>query len=267
MSPTCRGGLRDPCTFSDMGLGVECYVESVAEAATTALGFRLVGVYLHGSMVLGGFDPRRSDVDVLVVTSDRMTAEEQSKAAYLLSEDALPCPAHGLELSIVTREVALHPSACPPFELHVTTAPEDTKVVDGHDRSGDPDLVLHFAVCRAAGRLIGSGLPPERVFGPVPRSVVLGQLAEELEWAAEHAPNEYAILNACRAWRFALEGDLVSKVEGGGWALERVRDASQRALIAAALDRQTSVSAPEVRASAAKRFARDIRTELTVASG
>jgi predicted nucleotidyltransferase len=37
---------------------------------TALLGSRLVGVYLHGSAVLGGFDVRRSDVDVLVVCID-----------------------------------------------------------------------------------------------------------------------------------------------------------------------------------------------------
>ncbi len=260
------GAALDTRTFGRVDLGVDHYVESLASAMTTVLDFQLVGVYLHGSMVLGGFDPRRSDVDVLVVTSNPMTPERQSAAAQVLSQDVLPCPAQGLELSILTHEVTLHPSSRPPFELHITTAPEDSKVIDGHGRAGDPDLVLHFAVCRAAGRLIGSGLPREQVFGPVPRPLVLAQLVEELEWAAEHAANEYAILNACRAWKFVLEGDLVSKVEGGRWALDRVRKRSHRALIAAALDRQTSVSAPAISASTAHRFARDIRAELWVAS-
>ena len=240
-------------------------MESLADAMTTVIGNRLVGVYVHGSMALGGFDPGRSDVDVLVVTSGPMTPQRRSAAAYAVSEDVLPCPAQGLELSIVTHAVALHPSSRPDFELHITTAPRDSKVIDGHGRAGDPDLVLHFAVCRAAGKLVGRGLPPAQAFGPVARSLVLGQLVEELGWAAEHAPEEYAILNACRAWKFAVEADLVSKVEGGQWALERVRNECHRGLIAAALDRQTSVAAPAITGSAAQRFARDIAAELRVA--
>lgn len=240
-------------------------MESLADALTTVLDSQLVGLYVHGSMALGGFDPGRSDVDVLVVTSGPMTPQRRSAAAYAVSEAVLPCPAQGLELSIVTRAVALHPSPRPAFELHITTALRDSKVIDGHGRAGDPDLVLHFAVCRAAGKVVGRGLPPAQAFGPVARSLVLGQLVKELGWAAEHAADEYAILNACRAWKFAVESDLVSKVEGGRWALERVGDECHRALIAAALDRQTSVAAPAITAAAAQQFARDIQAELRVA--
>ncbi|WEG14393.1 nucleotidyltransferase domain-containing protein [Pullulanibacillus sp. KACC 23026] len=34
---------------------------------------KLVGLYIHGSLALGGFNPAGSDVDVLVVTSGRLT--------------------------------------------------------------------------------------------------------------------------------------------------------------------------------------------------
>jgi streptomycin 3"-adenylyltransferase len=171
-----------------MDAGSERYALDVASAMAALPGPRLAGVYLHGSAVLGGFDARRSDVDVLAVCDGAMTAAQQSAAAKALSEQRLPCPAHGLELSVVTLRAARHPAAEPAFELHVTTAPEDTKVIDGHDRGGDPDLVLHFAVCRAAGRLLGRGLPGADVFGPVAGDLVLAQLSAELRWGVEHAP-------------------------------------------------------------------------------
>ncbi|MEW1837305.1 hypothetical protein AB0392_05035 [Nonomuraea angiospora] len=90
----------------------------------------------------GGFDARRSDIDALVVCEHPMTADEQTAAAERLSDDRLPCPAHGLELSVVTLPVTLYPKAQPPFELHVTTAPDNTKVVDGHGHEGDPAAEL-----------------------------------------------------------------------------------------------------------------------------
>jgi hypothetical protein len=105
---------------------------------------------------------------------------QQAAAAEALSEESLPCPAQGLELSIVATQVAQHPAAEAAFELHLATAPEDTKVLDGHHRSGDPDLVLHFAVCRKAGRLVGPGPPAVEVFGPVADDLVLAQLLSEL---------------------------------------------------------------------------------------
>ncbi|HEY3734272.1 MAG TPA: aminoglycoside adenylyltransferase domain-containing protein [Streptosporangiaceae bacterium] len=235
----------------------ERYALDVASALEALSGPRLVGVYLHGSAVLGGFDARRSDVDVLAVHDGPMTAGRQSAVAVALSEQQLRCPARGLELSIVTSESVRHPTARPPFELHLTTAPQDTKTVDGHGHAGDPDLVLHLAVCRQAGRPLGSSRPAAEVFGPVADDLVLAQLAAELRWGTGHAPAEYAVLNACRAWRFATDGALVSKIDGGRWALGRVppRD---RQLIETALDRQRCGPAATPDPLAVERFVRKI---------
>jgi hypothetical protein len=116
---------------------------------------QLTGAYLHGSAVLGGFDARRSDVDVIAVCAGPLTAAQQAGVASALQR--LPCPARGLELSVVTLSVARCPMASPAFELHLTTGDTDAKVVDGHCAGGDPDLVPHLAVCRQAGRLLGPG--------------------------------------------------------------------------------------------------------------
>lgn len=237
----------------------ERYATDVAAALAGVLGPDLTGVYLHGSAVLGGFDARRSDVDILVVSEGAMTAGQQTAAAEALSEERLPCPAAGLELSVVTLAAARHPAARPAFELHVTTEPEDRKVVDGHGHGGDPDLVLHFAVCRAAGRLLGLGRPADQVFAPVPGELVRAQLAAELHWAtglrsgAELYPGEYAVLNACRAWRYAVDGTLVSKVDGGEWALSRV-PGPDRELIATALARQRCQPAAGLDPASVMRF-------------
>jgi hypothetical protein len=204
------------------------YLEALAAEVAAVVGERLVGVYAHGSLLLGGYLPERSDIDVLVVVEDAITSPEQEALASRLSEESLPCPAVGLELSVVTRASAAAPNARPAFELHMTTAPEDRKVVDGHGHPGDLDLVLHFAVCR---RLDAD------VFAEVPRQLVLAQVADELTWAAEHNPTEYAVLNACRAWRYAVEGSLVSKVDGGRWAEARL-EGPDPALVRAALASQ-----------------------------
>lgn len=233
------------------------YAADVAAVLADVLGPGLTGAYLHGSAVLGGFDARRSDIDILAVTEGAMTAAQQAAAAGALSEERRPGPARGLELSVVTLAAARHPVARPPFELHLTTGPEDRKVVDGHLRDGDPDLVLHFAVCRAAGRLLGPGRPADQVFAPVPVELVRAQLAAELRWAAEQSPGEYAVLNACRAERYAADGTLVSKIDGGEWALSRV-PGPDRELIAAALARQRCQPAAELDAAAVRRFVRGV---------
>ncbi|MBB5802391.1 streptomycin 3'-adenylyltransferase [Saccharothrix ecbatanensis] len=240
----------------------EHYGRNVASAMATVFGPDLVGVYLHGSAVLGGFDARRSDIDILAVCEGPTSAAERSAAVERLSDRHLPCPAHGLELSIVTLPVARHPTAQPAFELHMTTAPEGSKVVDGHGHDGDPDLVLHFAVCRSAGRALGPGPVAAAVFAPVADDLVVAQLVTELRWSVEHASGEYAVLNACRAWRFAVDGALVSKIDGGRWALDRV-PGPDRELIRTALDRQRCVLAAELDPDAVRRFIRRALAHLT----
>lgn len=245
-----------------MDASTEHYALRIASAVRATLGSRLVGVYLHGSAVLGGFDAHRSDVDILVVCDGPITAAQRSVTAEVLSERRMPCPAQGLELSVVSLQSARHPTAEPAFELHMSTAPEDATVVDGHLHGGDSDLVLHFAVCRQAGRLLGPGLPVAEAFGAVTQERVRAQLATELHWSAEHAPDEYAVLNACRAWRFAVDSAIVSKIDGGYWALDRVR-APDHELISMVLDRQRSVTAAVLDRGAAQRFIRQALAYLT----
>ncbi|RJQ82040.1 DUF4111 domain-containing protein [Pseudonocardiaceae bacterium YIM PH 21723] len=228
------------------------YCADVASVFEARLDSRLIGVYLHGSAVLGGFDPRRSDIDILVVCADPLSASTRSAVIHELGEQRLPCPARGLELSVVTRTAARNPTASPAYELHMTTHPADTKAGPDPTGHGDPDLVLHFAVCHQSGRLFGTGGVAAEVFAPVPGELVRGQLVAELRWAAEHAPAEYTVLNACRAWKYTVDGTLVSKVDGGGWAMELV---PEKELIRAALRRQFGLPAAELDPEAVRGFA------------
>jgi streptomycin 3"-adenylyltransferase len=53
----------------------------------------------------------------------------------------------------------------------------------------------------------------------------------ELGWAAANASAAYQALNAARAWRYAMDGVICSKLDGASWAAGRGHD---RVLAAAA---------------------------------
>ena len=72
----------------------------------------LVGVYVHGSAVLGGFRPERSDVDVLVVVANPVPADRQAALGAALLAAAYPCPGIGLELSVITAATAADLGDC-----------------------------------------------------------------------------------------------------------------------------------------------------------
>jgi len=160
---------------------------------------------VHGSAALGGFAPA-SDLDMLIVGDgapdcDRLGSDLLSQAS------GFP-----LELSIVAPCDAAAPAPPWPFRLHV--ASPDRVVLDGGD--GDPDLVAHYAVTRQSGITI-AGTDPKETIGPVPRNMLLTLLTAELEWARVHADQRYAVLNACRAEAYAIDGRLVSKLGGAQW--------------------------------------------------
>jgi streptomycin 3"-adenylyltransferase len=214
------------------------FTETVAGTLRAILGESLLGVYLHGSGSMGGWSPERSDVDILAVAARPLTDSEKHAVSSALG--ALDVPGVGIEFSLVTHPSLGSISPKPAFELHVTTGPT-AHVVDGAGHRGDPDLVLHYVVCRERG-LAAFGPPPSDVFPDMPRRLVLAQLRDELEWAEEHAPPRYQVLNALRAWAYADDGRLLSKLEGAEWAIERERFA---ALARAAMAAQSGGPEPD----------------------
>ena len=175
----------------------EDFVRGLDAALGEVLGEALIATYLHGSAVLGGFVEGRSDVDVLFIVGPPPEEEGLREAALALTSASAHCPGRGVELSVVTADSARHPAPPWPFLLHMTTDPADVKVVMGSDR-GDPDLVMHYAVCRAGGLAV-RGAPPETVIGEISRRDVLTYLDRELAWAMRGDSEAYAVLNAVRA--------------------------------------------------------------------
>ena len=200
---------------------VEAYLAALVRVLQARLGDGLVGAYLHGSAVLGGWHPDRSDVDILAVCAAPVDPRALDELAAAVSVAALPCPVEsGLEFGLVTAASAAEPCAEPRFELDLTTSAAGDRPTPGHDRPGHADYLMHFAVCRAHGRAL-TGPPPAEVFGEAPPALLDAAFVGELRWGAAHASPSYRVLNACRAWRFAAARELVSKVDGGEWALGR----------------------------------------------
>ena len=201
---------------------VLAYARLVAEQVGESLGGRLRAAYLHGSAVLGGWSPESSDVDMLFVADDGAGGQALEAMASALAAGRPACPGTGLECSVVTVGQAARPGPPWPFLLHVAETPgrSDLRIVVGDGHPGDPDLLMHYTVCRSAGWPV-CGPGPLDLIGSVSRPTVLGYLADELRWGIEHAAEAYAVLNACRALIFLADGRIVSKVAGGRIALDR----------------------------------------------
>jgi Domain of unknown function (DUF4111)/Nucleotidyltransferase domain len=201
----------------------------------------LVGVYVHGSVALGGFGPA-SDLDVLVVADG--SADWRTLGSQLLTQGGRP---RTLELSVVQAEACAHPAQPWPYRLHVNSGESRFNPDPG---AGDPDLVAHYAVARAVGVAI-VGPPAADVFGRVPAAELTEYFRGELRSGVEQSDQRYAVLNACRATAFSEEQRLLSKTDGARWWLRRF---GPEPLVTEALRAQEQGDDLDPRSGAARAF-------------
>ena len=102
-------------------LQTDSLIDDFVERSKKILRDNLVGVYLHGSLVMGCFNPQKSDIDLIIVADEPLS--DSDKRAYMdMVVGVNPCgPAKGIEMSIVLRRVC-KPFVYPtPFELHFSS--------------------------------------------------------------------------------------------------------------------------------------------------
>ena len=186
------------------------------------LGDELLGAYFVGSIALGGYVAGESDIDIVAVSRDHIASEVKQEIAETLLDAALACPARGLEFTLYRREVAVKAALGSDFEVNVNGGPRMSRTVNLDDRE-QPRFwfVLDRAIAHRHGVVI-YGPSPADVFADVPRSALLEMMVESMHWHRSHERlGFYSVLNACRAWRFAIENLLGSKFDGAEWARTR----------------------------------------------
>ena len=206
----------------------------VVDALRSRLGDDLVGAWFVGSVALGGYVHGESDVDIVAVCKGGI-ADDVRRA---LTDAVLPvtadCPARGLELTLYRRDIVSAPPVGADFELNVNGGPRmEVSVHDTPEGEQPFWYVLDRAIAHRVGVVI-DGPPARDVFADAPRSMLLGAMHDSMRWHRAHErATLYSVLNAARAWRFAAEDVLGSKLEGAAWARARWRNP---ALIDAAVD-------------------------------
>lgn len=200
----------------------------------------LTGIYLHGSMAMGCFNPEKSDIDLIVVVEGEISDEQKMKFMEQVVRLNERAPAKGLELSIVQRKYC-RPFVYPtPYELHFSPdhlqwfreRPEDyVRNMKGEDK----DLAAHFTIINRYGITLYGGAVCD-VFGEVPKKDYADSIWYDVENAGADIEGNpvYVILNLCRAAAFMREGLCLSKAGGGEWGLENISE-EYRGLILGAL--------------------------------
>jgi streptomycin 3"-adenylyltransferase len=216
-------------SWADCPAPVREHAERLTVGLRDLLAGNLVGVYLHGSLALGCFNPTRSDLDILAVTRERMPLEVKRRLGELLlciSDDPFP-----IEISFVTLD-QLHPWRYPPpFDLHYSESWREKyrrELGDGSwqrwDRERtDVDLAAHITILCARGITL-FGAPLDQTLPAVPPGDYLASIWSDYEEVVQDiALNPvYSVLNTCRVYRYLTDGEVTSKAEAGEWAIARL---------------------------------------------
>lgn len=203
-------------------------LHTIAREYHAILGDDLTGVYAHGSMAFGCFDPEKSDMDFLVVVENEPTDEQKRRLLETLLQLEAFAPAKGFEMSVVLAADCSAPEHPIPYSLHYSNAhrtacQQDMAGYIARMKGADPDLAAHFTVTRAVGKAV-QGKPVDEVFGEVPREAYLDSIRADVAEAEEDvaANPVYVILNLCRVLAALREGAVLSKAQGGAWGLAKL---------------------------------------------
>lgn len=188
------------------------------------LGKNLVGFYLSGSLTLGAFDPRRSDVDGVVVTRRDLSEAQFRKLGAWLDESARVNPwTSRLQLQLLPRNLILtmNARACL-YQFGVLT------------RTGSDGNPLPWINILRSGVVL-HGPEPETFVPVITREIVdealsreLGYLREEInekpksEWRDVPKYQAYAVMTVCRILYSSNNDTVVSKPVAARWAIRNL---------------------------------------------
>lgn len=235
--------------------------DEFVKQSTKILGDKLTGVYLHGSATMGCFNPKESDIDLLVVVKDALSTGEKRQFMDMVVELNKKAPKKGIEMSIV-KESVCNPFVYPtPFELHFSIAHLDWYLSNPQEyvekmNGTDKDLAAHFTIIYYRGiKLYGGEIAS--VFFKVSRADYLDSIWSDVENAEEEINENpmYIILNLCRVLAYAEEGQILSKQEGGIWGMDHIPVLEYKNLVREALEEYQTGEAMVLEAPVAEAFA------------
>ena len=204
-------------------------VEEVVAGLNAILEDDLLGVYLHGSAVLGCFGPR-SDIDLVAVSQRAVRTEQRRRLVDALLEISAPYepagPRRPVELDLVLAS-SIDPWQYPtPFDFHYGESHRprfEAGELELCELQESSDLAAHVTVVRHAGTAL-VGPPVEQVFPDVPWADYVDALTHDLDWCRTRFAEQprYGVLSIARIWATLETGTPQSKASGARWALPRL---------------------------------------------
>ncbi|MGO4109648.1 aminoglycoside adenylyltransferase domain-containing protein [Paenibacillus sp. YAF4_2] len=205
-------------------MNMDTYLTKLVTTFQKVLQDNLCGIYLHGSLAMGCFNPDKSDLDILIVVKSRLSKNQQKAMTdhVLLLHDEMP-NGRGIELSVVLETYVRNFVYPTPFEYHYSDYHRERYQSDPYYLCGgfeDPDLAAHCTVVYHRGITL-YGNPIQELFQPIERKYYVQSILNDIGDASTGIIDQplYYSLNLCRVLLYLQEGTVSSKLEGGEWGL------------------------------------------------
>lgn len=214
-------------SWETSSLEIKDFVNNLLYKTKEILKEDFIGFYLHGSLAMGGFNSKSSDIDVLIITNKTMTVGIKRKLAeLLLSFSNKPFP---IEISFVNMEQLKNWTHPCPFDFHYSEfwrgkyqddLSKDTYHHLNGDVRDDADLATHITILNHRGFRL-EGPPIDEVFPSVPSSHYISSIMGDYQECIENIEEDpvYCALNLIRVYWYLKEGVISSKHEAGNWGL------------------------------------------------
>lgn len=207
-------------------MDVEKVLDSIVSQYRDIMQENLVGVYLHGSIAMGCFNPHSSDIDFLVVVKKDVTVLEKRKLVNVLLQLSKEGPHKDFEMSVILEEEANNIKYPTPYILHFSNAHKNNYLADPNFICGnyvDEDLAAHITIINYRGICL-FGKPINQVFQTVPTEYYIQSIMGDIKFAKKDIVDMpvYLTLNLCRVLYFLQEGVVCSKKEGGEWGTAKL---------------------------------------------
>ncbi|KQY84163.1 DNA polymerase [Paenibacillus sp. Root52] len=216
-----------------LDMNTQALLDKIVTLFREELKGNLIGVYLHGSLAMGCFNPTKSDIDFLVVVKEKLTPVNNSRIAKIAlslhDEMSVMFNERGIEFTIIL-EIYLKPFVYPtPFEFHYSDYHREKYRTDENYLCGgleDKDLAAQLVVAYERGRTL-YGTPLSELYEPINSQYYLDSILNDVEGCADeiidnpptNLTSMYLTLNFCRVLYYVTEGKISSKREGGEWGI------------------------------------------------
>ncbi len=208
-------------------------INNVIDTWLKCIGDSVIGIYLHGSIVLGCFVEGVSDIDILIVCDRRLSRVERLLISKNIIE--LDCTQSPLEMSAIALNDLnpwKHPTPCQ-FHYSDYWTEHYKKLLNGNIKESfivdddicDPDIASYIHLINQNGICI-YGRPINDIFPSIPEKDFWSSISNDIVEYDFHAYNtRYLASNILilgRILSYKKEKRILSKYEGGIWTLNFV---------------------------------------------